>query len=271
MLEFINGPCCWNRTAPSRLRRQAPEGASTWCDYSTARYLGGSDPRIVHTVEFPELDFHSGIQFELPCDENFDRWNRIGLQFATEEDLRDIGFQELFVRSLDLVRAVGPILGTIAGLCRSVHVLIPCDAHFDSSFSDPVLPFSIFVSCPFTKEPNRVERMAENIVHEALHLQLSLVEKSQPLVTEVPDQQRMFSPWKKEHRPVQGLVHGVYVFGNLMHFWKCISKHNTEYSSFAEERIEVIDGELASARGLETDPILTMSGRHLVRSLLESR
>ena len=198
-----------------------------------------------------------------------DRWNQYGLQFATEEDLHDIGFQDLFVRSLELIRLVNPILGTLAGLCRSVHVLIPRDTYFDSSFSDPVLPFSIFVSCPFLAEPNRIERLAENIVHEILHLQLSLVEKSQPLVTEARDQQRMFSPWKKEHRSVQGLVHGVYVFGNLRYFWKCVSAHNTEHSSFADERVEEIDSELVNLRYLGTDPVLTVFGRHLAKSLLE--
>ena len=271
MIEYIDGPCCWNRVTPSLLREQASDGASTWRNYSTARFLNGSDPRVICIEEFPELDFHSGVQVELLPKVLLRRWQRFGLQFATEEQLNDIGFREVFLRSLDLIRMADPILGTVAGLCRSVHVLVSSDMDMDTSYSDPSLPFSIFVSCPLMMEPNSVERLTENIVHEVLHLQLSLVEKSQPLADETPAQQSVFSPWKKEYRTVQGLVHSVYVFGNVRCFWKLISSRHTQYSSFAETRIEAIDNDLIDAKELVNNATLTMFGRRLVKSFLESR
>ena len=126
-----------------------------------------------------------------------------GLELATEEDMNETGFHGVLSNALDLVRSVPPLLGTVAGLCRSLHVLIATGIDFDSSYSDPSLPYSIFVSCPPPTALHRVERLAENIVHEALHLQLSLVEAAEPLVLENQEETRLFSPWKNEPRTVQ--------------------------------------------------------------------
>ena len=270
MIEYIDAPCGWNLTAPTRLRRLAYGGVAAWQNYSTARFLDGSDPNVLHTVEFPDLEFDSGMQIELLPEALAGRWRRIGLQFAIESEIIEMRFPEVLVRSLDLIRAVHPLLGTVAGLCRSLHVLIASDMDFDSNYSDPSLPFSVFVSCPLSMELNRVERLAESIVHEALHLQLSLVETAEPLVIDMPGEKRVFSPWRNEWRTVRGLVHGVYVFENLRHFWTCIAKHLAKHSSFAKRRIEKIDRELAAAKSLTTNPALTSMGRRLATSLLVS-
>ncbi len=270
MIEFVDGPCGWNRMAPTRLRRQARGGVSAWQTYSTARFLERSDPTVLHTSGFPDVEFDSGMQIELLPDAIAARWRSMELQFATDTDIIDMAFPQVLTQSLDLIRAVCPLLGTVAGLCRSLHVLFASDLDFDSSYSDPSLPFSVFVSCPLLMEVNRVERLAESIVHEALHLQLSLVETAEPLVINTPDEMRVFSPWKNEQRTVRGLVHGVYVFGNLRYFWACISKIFAEHSSFAERRIETIDNELGAAKNLATNPTLTWIGQRLVTSLLVS-
>lgn len=270
MIEFVNGPCGWHRMAPTRLARQAFGGVSAWQSYSTTRFLDGSGPKVLHTVGFPDLEFDSGMQIELLPEVLAGRWRRIGLQFATEADMNDMGFTEVLARALDLVRMVHPLLGTVAGLCHSLHVLMSSHMNFDSSYSEPSLPFSVFVSCPLSMEQNRVERLAENIVHEALHLQLSLVETAEPLVIDIPDEERFFSPWRNERRTVRGLVHGVYVFRNLRYFWARIAKHLAEHSSFAERRIEKIDSELVAVKDLATNPALTLMGQRLASSLLVS-
>ncbi len=271
MIKYIDGPCCWNRAEPSLLRERAFGGASTWRNYSTARCLDGSDPEIIYTEDFPELEFHTGLQVEILSKEILCRWKDLGLHFANENHLNDTGFRDAFARSLDLIRMVEPILGTVAGLCRSVHVLLSSDMYIDSSYTDPRLPFSVFVSCPLVTESHRVERLAESIAHEALHLQLSLVERFRPLTEENSTQRMVFSPWKKEHRTVQGLLHGIYVFGNLRCFWTRIAGRATEYSSFAETRIEGIDNELGDAKEILANSSLTMFGRRLATSLLKFR
>ena len=179
-------------------------------------------------------------------------------------------FRQTLVSSLDFIGMDLPLEGTVAGLCRSLHVLIASGRDFDVSYSDPTLPLSVFVSCPLPAERNRVERLAENIVHEALHLQLSLVERVQPLVIDDPDEEPVFSPWKDELRSVHGLVHAVYVFGNLRSFWKGVTSKRPESSSFAQARIQTIDAEMAKAAHLASNKSLTAEGRRLATSLLSS-
>ena len=181
-----------------------------------------------------------------------------------------MGFPEVLVGSLDLVRTVLPLQGTIAGVCRSLHILVAPDRDFDVSYSDPSVPFSVFVSCPSPSERNRLERLAENIVHEALHLQLTLLESVRSLVIDTPGEKPVFSPWKNERRNVRGLIHAVYVFGNLRCFWKRIAADVPEFASFARTRIETIDREMDATRRLVTNCSLTAMGQRLARSYLDS-
>ena len=267
MLEFIDGPCGWHRLAPARLRRLAV-GVSTWQEYSTARCLDEEeDPIVLHSVGISDSPVDSSVNVELLPEAVARRW--LNLEFATESNLTDVGFPEVLLKSLELVRTTPPLQGTVAGLCRSLHVLVAANRDFDVSYSDPSLPFSIFVSCPPPTDRNQVERLAENIVHEALHLQLTLVEKVEPLVVDAPCQAPVFSPWRNECRDVRGLIHAVYVFGNLRCFWKRVAVDWPDSSPFARTRLEIIDSELDATRQFVTNRFLTAMGRRLARSYLD--
>ena len=270
VIEFIEGPCCWDRRAPARLREQVFGDASAWKSYSTSRCLDGSNPDIPYTIECPGHAADSAVRVERLPPVLAARWRNVGLQFASEADLSDMEFRQTLVSSLDFIGMDLPLEGTVAGLCRSLHILIASGRDFDVSYSDPSLPLSVFVSCPLPTERNRVERLAENIVHEALHLQLSLVERVQPLVIDDPDEEPVFSPWKDEWRSVRGLLHAVYVFGNLRSFWKSVALKRPESASFARSRIQTIDVEMAKAAHLASNKSLTAEGRRLATSLLSS-
>ena len=271
MVEFIDRPCGWNGAAPARLRRQAVGGICAWQDYSTARFIAGLDPVVLHTVGVSSSPFESGVQVELLPEAVARGWRNQGLEFATEADMSNLGFPQVLERSLDLIGTVLPLQGTVAGLCRSLHVLAASGPDVDVSCSDPSLPFSLFVSCPPATHRHRVERLAENIVHEALHLQLTLVETIESLVIGDPNEAPVFSPWRNESRNVLGLVHAVYVFGNIRHFWKCVAAELPESSSFAQSRIEAINSEMDAAKPLLRSRTLTATGRRLATSILDSR
>ena len=218
------------------------------------------------------LIFEDGfdIQVELLPDKLTERWQRTGLHFANPAEIGDTDFPHVLGCSLRLIRQVDPIFGTVAGMCRSLHLLKAPGCGVDCSYSDPLLPFSLFVSCPTATELNRAERLAESIVHEALHLQLSLVETIEPLVVDCREAENLYSPWKGERRPAQGVLHGVYVFGNLRHFWARIGVQSSTSSSFTEARVKEIDDELASLQGLANHTGLTETGRRIVKSLFGS-
>ena len=268
--ELLDGPCRWDWQAPARLREQVFGDASAWRSYSTSRFLDGSSPNILHTIEFSAPAVDSAVNVEWLPPALGARWGSVGLQFASEADLSDMDFRKTLARALDLIGMDHPRTGTVAALCRSLHVLIASGKDFDVSYSDPSLPLSVFVSCPSREERNRVERLAESVVHEALHLQLSLVERVQPLVIDGPDEEPVFSPWKDGWRTVRGLVHAVYVFGNLRCFWNGVASNRPESSAFAQARIRTIDTEMAGAAHLVRNRSLTAAGLKLATSVLSS-
>lgn len=111
--------------------------------------------------------------------------------------------------ALDVISQVDGLGETIGWLVQSCHVLA-AEPGYDVSHSTPALPLSIFVSVPRADEPHAVLRLAESVIHEAMHLQLTFIESIVPLVR--PTGATAFSPWKQANRPVQGLLHGLYVF-----------------------------------------------------------
>ena len=270
MIEFINGPCGWDWRAPARLRDQVFGDASAWQSYSTSRFLDGPNPDIPYTLELSEHAADSAVNVEWLPPSLAGRWRSVGLRFASQADLGEMSFPQTLARSLEFTGMDHPLGGTVAGLCRSLHVLVASGRDFDVSYSDPSLPLSVFVSCPLASERNRVERLAENVVHEALHLQLSLVERVLPLVVDGPDEEPVFSPWKGEWRTVRGLVHAVYVFGNLRSFWKGVATDRPDSSSFAQARIQTIDTEMTKAAHLVKSRSLTAAGLRLATSFLPS-
>lgn len=139
-------------------------------------------------------------QFEVP-----------GTRFLSAEDVSQARVMSALIAALDEI-AVVPQLGEMVGhLVRRVHLLQPENPDYDINFSYPTLPFSVFVSVPAEPSQGVRWRLAEALVHEAGHLQLSLLERVVPLVTECST--TFYAPWRREQRPLRGVLHGLYVFG----------------------------------------------------------
>lgn len=132
--------------------------------------------------EFPDLSFGTGE----PAD-----WT---------PQLREAG---------DVLSSVADLADSVGCLVRSIHVLRAPRDH-DVSHSTPAIPFSAFVSVPRVDERDAALRLAESLVHEAMHLQLTLVDRTDALV--IDRRRRAYSPWKEDSRPLEGLLHGLYVF-----------------------------------------------------------
>jgi len=149
------------------------------------------------------------------------------------------GGDTLIGSALALLNVVPGLTATLGALVRSIHLLQATGPGYDISHSHPELPFSVFVSLPLG-EPSAALRLAESLLHEAMHLQLSLVEAKTPLVAE-PDAGG-WSPWQRCERPIIGLLHGLYVFA-------VIDEVLTEL--LARDALTEIDRALAMRRRLE--------------------
>ncbi len=238
-------------------------------DYSTLRYLSkdrAASPRTVPT--FVSLR-ESSIVCELPSSLVQDYCSAHELTLAGQEDiLRALPTIEAALR--DVVK-LHPFLDTcIQEVVWRCHLVLPPDDSYDVSFSDPNVPFSIFISAP--KQPSRTSilRVAENIVHEAMHLQLTLFEAVHPLIDSTSDWS-MYSPWKKQSRPAQGILHGFYVFAVLRWLWSqtLIGSKNSEDRMFAQRRIVDIENEIDAVRELQESPALTSEGKTFLSRLVD--
>ena len=135
-------------------------------------------------------------------------------------------------------------------------------AEYDVSHSDPAVPFSIFLSVPPAGQTGRL-RLAESIIHECMHLQLSIVEKALPLIDE---------PHAMYCRPASGVLHGLYVFSVIYQFFGCstLNAHLTSQERlFADLRRSQLSRELNQVVPFARIDSLSREGRCLAARSLD--
>ncbi|MBR0553746.1 HEXXH motif domain-containing protein [Sphingomonadaceae bacterium LXI357] len=161
--------------------------------------------------------------------------------------------------------------GTVTHLVRAIHVIEAPGPGYDISHSEPSIPFSIFVSVP-VGERHGTLRLAESLLHEALHLQLTLLERHVPMVLDTAA--TGYSPWQQSQRPLSGLLHGLYVFAAIDQWLALL---DAAPSTSSEDRIYLtrrraeIAEEIADVATLADAPSLTPTGHHLASWLLTSQ
>jgi hypothetical protein len=254
-------------------RKLGDDVGLTRASYGTARVLR-QDPReirrVIVSLENSSLE---GTQCDaipvelLPED--------LALQWAGPE-VRFFGAGEIldgvFVRveqALEVLGAVPTVLSTVCSLIRALHLINPVDDEVDISFSEPSLPFSVFVSVPGSGAVAGALRVAESLLHEAMHLQLTFVEAVVPLVT--PTERTYFSPWRNEYRTVQGVLHALYVFRVIDAFLSALPFDGPAFASLrhhARARRATIARQVQEIRDFRTCADLTPDGAAFVARLL---
>jgi len=254
-----------------------PTTAATWqaiarhgfimSNYGTHRWLQ-KDP-TAELLELATLDLGDSLECrieELPVPSRV-RYEALGLVFprsvTTEATLSAVQ------SALSLIALVPSLHGTVAAYLRTLHVLQARGIDFDVSHSDPKVPFSIFVSIPSGEREGKL-RLAESIIHECMHLQLTMIEDELPLVN---DRNALyFSPWQATWRPLSGVLHGLYVFSVIDAYFQalegCHSLTLAERMSVVTRRKQ-IDQEVAQVADLANVEGLTEEGRILIGQLLE--
>lgn len=192
-------------------------------------------------------------------------------------------FRSAFPETTDcsaIVTAVGDALDQlhpggadhmVTSLVRAIHVIEAPAPGYDVSHSEPSIPFSIFVSVPIGERHGTL-RLAESLLHEAMHLQLTLLERHTPMVLETDA--TGFSPWQQCERPVAGLLHGLYVFAGIDQWLALLDASpltSSEDRIYLTRRRAEIAQEIAVVATLADARGLTSTGRHFARWLLRSR
>jgi HEXXH motif-containing protein len=153
-------------------------------------------------------------------------------------------------------------------LVQAIHLLESPGLGFDVSHSDPELPCSIFFSLPLG-EPHAALRVAESILHEAMHLQLTLLEAVTPVVQ--VGAATLYSPWQQRQRPIAGLLHGLYVFAAIDAFLAellALDDLAAATAAFSAKRRREIAAEIDQAAGVAEHEDLTPFGRRFAEGLL---
>lgn len=181
------------------------------------------------------------------------------------EILKNSTVLECLQESLDVLALIPTVYETISLLIASLHVIQIADDDFDVSYSLPNIPFSIFVSVPSKRMNNDILRVAEAILHEAMHLQLTLMEQCVPMIIET--NKTYFSPWKNEFRHPRGVLHALYVFAVIKQFFELIRKQKSSHISikYLDERCDMILSQLKETHDFMYIPYLTEMGQNLTK------
>ena len=168
--------------------------------------------------------------------------------------------QRLIERVPDLWFVVGRVVGSIVPLGN-------VDDGFDVSHSEPALGEMVLLSIP-RHTPLTGLRVAEGVVHEAMHLNLSSNERLMPLVESAD---LMFSPWRSTLREAGGVLHGLYVFcciARFMQYLLVVGKLSTVEKLHACLRLKQISSDLAKVDLERLVASLTTEGNTFANELL---
>lgn len=243
-------------------------------NYSTASFITDSQsrPELGDSFLITTRRSDPEILIEILSDPMIDSFGEIGLRFAPIDLIRCNDMVESVSTALQKYLDYLPGLhASVSDLVWVIHLLEVDDEDYDVSYSSPHIPFSIFVSAPKRVTTSGVLRVAESIVHETMHLQLSLLEQVIPLVDSKRSQECFFSPWKGEFRDARGILHGLYVFGVLREFWNNVAGKDEDLNTveFAKSRISEISQQIQQISKFSASPALTAEGRDVVKAIVE--
>ncbi|MBG6118407.1 hypothetical protein IWY39_002211 [Sphingobium sp. JAI105] len=204
-------------------------------------------------------------RFELLPQEGRRRYEAIGL--AISPHLPRADEIALVDEAIEQLLPAPGLIDAVDALVRSIHKLDSEGPGYDVSHSDPELPFSIFLTLP-VGETDAALRVAEALLHETMHLQLTLMERLRPLVADPAA--TTHSPWQGKARPLQGLIHGLFVFRAIDEWLATLQTADPALDDhpYADRRRLEIADEIASIENFTASSALTPRGQRFARMLL---
>lgn len=248
----------------SELQKQ---GLNRQVDYSTSR-VWLKNPFIEQSKRVAVAD--NDMFLEMPAFHLLQSfYDEHGLEPLTEKEIETNAVLQKLEGAMSILRYLKSGYDCITTLVQSIQALQQPDFEIDVSYSHPEIPFSIFLSV--CKDDSTISnlRVAESILHEAMHLKLTLIENIVPLIQ--PNTRCLcYSPWRDEERPVQGVLHGLFVFRAIYEFHNELYKSNKlgNTGNYFILRKEQLENEIFSLKGLPKSLGLTEYGASLATNLL---
>lgn len=207
--------------------------------YSTSAVLGfgSGDFRIPDLLPIPCSYGKFSISIEILTEAAAKHFASEQYRFVRMSDVVNDELVAEIRKALDVVAWIPELYMTSSRLTRVIHLLKSNEGDCDISFSDPRLPFSIFVSMPNKGAINALLRLAEAIIHESMHLQLSLLETIAPI--SASSATVYYSPWKQTTRSASGVLHALYVFTVIDSWLEALPASAHEYSKLRRDEIAV--------------------------------
>jgi len=143
---------------------------------------------------------------------------------------------------LELIRKTCPALAR--KLSSELRWIVPMPEEKEGRHS---MTLANFPGTVFVGARSQPDRMAELIVHEYLHLVLHAAGEVLPLIEGDSAGPDLYSPWREDARPAEGLLHGIYVFTGVMMFWLGHLQEPGPRCAYAQERVALLRLQLHKA------------------------
>ena len=236
-------------------------------NYGTHRWLENNPTAECFVLATLDLGASHQCRIEALPTETQLRYENYGLVFAATVSIRII---EMIRSALATVASIPNLNAIIADYLRILHVLESPETEIDISYSDPKVPFSIFVSVPSYKSNGRI-RLAESIIHECMHLQLTLIDTEVPLVEDRTV--LAYSPWQRTTRPLYGVLHGLYVHAVINSCFEILKRgfslSSNERAHIIKRQIQIAE-EVQQVATIDSKEGFTVAGRRLASNVLHS-
>ena len=266
---YLNYPFpIWSENVAQALvdnRWQILAQSSQWTpeNYNTAGYILEDSSVSPVKTKISSDSRDQIIYIETPCSKYLDDFYlKSGLHPYPESKVNTPQIVACCQEALQLLDYVVPSSRCIHALVRSIIVLAPDNPDTDISYSHPAIPFSIFISCSAQPSDYQEIRLLEAILHEAMHLQLSLIERYFALIKPTGESDMHYSPWRNEARPVRGVLHGLFVFRAIYEFFSILNTcpQSAPVKFYVNRRLECITHEISSLTAFPSSAALTATG-----------
>lgn len=197
------------------------------------------------------------------------RYEDLGLTFVGGDEIVKSGILECMRDAMTTIALVPSLRDTIIQLVKVLHIVRSQSHNYDVSHSDPVVPFTVFLSVPQNCTPIGSLRVSESMVHEAMHLQLTLIERIVPLVK--PNGGGYFSPWKGAVRNSARILHALYAFQTIDTYLEQLLVRSSicpAATDHVRQRRKTIAQETRQVIDFRGCPELTEFGNSLVERIL---